>query len=317
MMPQTVPSRRPRRGRRAAAGGAHGGFGGRRDPESVATSLVKAGLHRRVLAVAFEKQSESNAMWALSIAPAVAACGWWEARPGVRAAHPRLHQAQRRAATHRGDGRGRGPAQRRPQPVRPACSTPKASALRTNEGTRSGTTRPALRPTGRARWSSAAPTRSGGPGSAAWIRATAMRSEPTMFAGQGPRQHSSRPGVRRGMWPLARRRRAERDQRGREYVPVLLVRAHVAGERGFAAPGQGWRVTEAGETALWRQLGVNPSGGVLQLQPDRRVRPAPLPRRCRAWARRVRIKWKAPAPRWADGGGSQFFSMWEYQARPR
>src|SRR4029077_7326163 len=35
----------------------------------VAASLVQAGLHRRVLALAFEKQSESNAMWALSIAP--------------------------------------------------------------------------------------------------------------------------------------------------------------------------------------------------------------------------------------------------------
>jgi acetyl-CoA C-acetyltransferase len=35
----------------------------------VAANLVQAGLHRRVLAVAFEKQSESNAMWALSIMP--------------------------------------------------------------------------------------------------------------------------------------------------------------------------------------------------------------------------------------------------------
>src|SRR5688572_20807960 len=35
----------------------------------VASSLVRAGVHRRVLAVAFEKQSESNAMWALSINP--------------------------------------------------------------------------------------------------------------------------------------------------------------------------------------------------------------------------------------------------------
>lgn len=35
----------------------------------VATSLVRAGVHHRVLAVAFEKQSESNAMWALSIQP--------------------------------------------------------------------------------------------------------------------------------------------------------------------------------------------------------------------------------------------------------
>ena len=33
----------------------------------VATSLVEAGIHERVLALGFEKQSESNAMWALSL----------------------------------------------------------------------------------------------------------------------------------------------------------------------------------------------------------------------------------------------------------
>src|SRR5579871_794846 len=32
----------------------------------VAASLVRAGVHQRVLTVAFEKQSESDAMWALS-----------------------------------------------------------------------------------------------------------------------------------------------------------------------------------------------------------------------------------------------------------
>lgn len=35
----------------------------------VAASLVQSGVHRRVLTVAFEKQSESNAMWGLSILP--------------------------------------------------------------------------------------------------------------------------------------------------------------------------------------------------------------------------------------------------------
>ncbi len=33
----------------------------------VAASLVEAGLHERVLTVAYEKQSESNAMWALTV----------------------------------------------------------------------------------------------------------------------------------------------------------------------------------------------------------------------------------------------------------
>ena len=33
----------------------------------VASSLIEAGIHERVLTVAYEKQSESNAMWALTI----------------------------------------------------------------------------------------------------------------------------------------------------------------------------------------------------------------------------------------------------------
>ncbi|OQS19265.1 acetyl-CoA acetyltransferase, partial [Nocardia donostiensis] len=33
----------------------------------VATSMVQGGVHEKVLAIAWEKQSESNAMWALSI----------------------------------------------------------------------------------------------------------------------------------------------------------------------------------------------------------------------------------------------------------
>jgi acetyl-CoA C-acetyltransferase len=81
----------------------------------VAASLVQAGLHRRVLAVAFEKQSESNAMWALSIAPpfsipVVAGAGGYFA-PHIRGLPP----PQRRAGAHRRDGRGQGPAQRRPR----------------------------------------------------------------------------------------------------------------------------------------------------------------------------------------------------------
>lgn len=60
----------------------------------VAASLVQSGKYRRVLALAWEKQSESNAMWALSIPvpftkPVGAGAG----------------------------GCGQGPAQRQPQPV--------------------------------------------------------------------------------------------------------------------------------------------------------------------------------------------------------
>ena len=36
-------------------------------PRIVASSLVEAGIHERVLTLCFEKQSESNAMWALTV----------------------------------------------------------------------------------------------------------------------------------------------------------------------------------------------------------------------------------------------------------
>ena len=55
----------------------------------VAASLVQAGIHRRVLTVAFEKQSESEAMWALTLPipfspPLVAGAGGYFA-PHIRA----------------------------------------------------------------------------------------------------------------------------------------------------------------------------------------------------------------------------------------
>ena len=76
----------------------------------VAASLVQAGVHERVLTVAFEKQSESNAMWALSvpvpfIMPVHAGAG------GYFAPHVRSYIRRSGAPDpHRRDGRGQGPA---------------------------------------------------------------------------------------------------------------------------------------------------------------------------------------------------------------
>jgi acetyl-CoA C-acetyltransferase len=67
----------------------------------VAASLVQAGVHERVLTVAFEKQSESNAMWALSvpvpfIMPVHAGAG------GYFAPHVRSYIRRSGAPTHIG-----------------------------------------------------------------------------------------------------------------------------------------------------------------------------------------------------------------------
>ena len=67
----------------------------------VASSLVNAGIHKRVLTVAFEKQSESEAMWALSLpipfqAPLVAGAG------GYFAPHIRAYMRRANAPDHIG-----------------------------------------------------------------------------------------------------------------------------------------------------------------------------------------------------------------------
>ena len=62
------------------------------------------------------------------------------------------------------------------------------------------------------------------------------------------------------------------------YVPFSWFEPMWLENLGFAEPGEGWRLTEAGETAIGGRLPFNPSGGVLSLQPDRRLRPAPVRR---------------------------------------
>jgi hypothetical protein len=68
----------------------------------VAASLVEAGVHERVLTVAYEKQSESNAMWALSIR---------------RPADPLLHPPLGRARGHRDPRGAQGPHERAQEPL--------------------------------------------------------------------------------------------------------------------------------------------------------------------------------------------------------
>ena len=89
----------------------------------VAASLVQAGVHKRVLTVAFEKQSESNAMWALSvpmpfIMPVHAGAG------GYFAPHVRSYIRRSGAPDpHRRDRGRQGPAERAEEPLRAPAAT--------------------------------------------------------------------------------------------------------------------------------------------------------------------------------------------------
>ena len=290
----------------------------------VAASLVQAGVHRRVLAVGFEKQSESNAMWALSIMPPfsmplLAGAG------GYFAPHIRSYIRRSGAPEHVG-------AMVAVKDRRNGSRNPYAHLQQADITLESVRSSPMLWDP--VRYDETCPSSDGacavviGDQAAAeaadrpvaWIRATAMRTEPTMFSGKDHVNPRAGADAAAALWqqagitdPLAQIDAAE------IYVPFSWFEPMWLENLGFAAPGQGWRLTAAGETEIGGALPVNPSGGVLSSNPIGasgllRFAEAALQVMGRAGAHQV------PGARTAlghaYGGGSQYFSMWVVAATP-
>lgn len=172
---------------------------------NVAASLVQSGVHRTVLAVAFEKQSESNAMWALSILPpfsmpvGAGAGGYFapHVRSYIRRSGAPEHIGAVVAAKDRRNG-ARNPYAHLKQPditVESVRSSPMLwDPIRYDETCPSSDGAAAVVIADES-------VASGRP--AAWIHATAMRTEPTTFAGRdqvNPRRAGTPPprcGARR------------------------------------------------------------------------------------------------------------------------
>ena len=147
-------------------------------------------MHKRVLVVAFEKQSESNATWALSMrlpftASLVVGAGGYFA-PVIRA-----YMRRSGAPDHIGmmvAVKDRQNALKNPYAhLKIPDIARRWSASRRCCGTRSATWRPARPRTARARWCwhDEDGRRDGTPNPPAWVHGAAMRSEPTM--GRRPR----------------------------------------------------------------------------------------------------------------------------------
>jgi acetyl-CoA C-acetyltransferase len=113
----------------------------------VAMSLIQAGIHDRVLTLSWEKQSESNAMWGLTLAPpfsvaVVAGAGGYFA-PLIRSYIQRSGAPSRTARTH----------SRIPMHICASRgSTSTRSRIRRCSGIRSATSRAVRPPTERAPW---------------------------------------------------------------------------------------------------------------------------------------------------------------------
>jgi acetyl-CoA C-acetyltransferase len=283
---------------------------------NVAASLVRGGVHRRVLAVAFEKQSESNAMWALSIQPPFsvpvgAGAGGYFAphmRSYIRRSGAPEHIGAIVAVKDRRNG-AKNPYAHLRQPditlesVR--TSTMLWDPIRYDETCPSSDGACAVVIGDE---SMAAGRR------VAWIHATAMRTEPTMFAGRdqvNPRAGREAAAV---LWrqagitdPLAEIDAAE------IYVPFSWFEPMWLENLGFTEEGQGWKLTEAGETEIGGRLPVNPSGGVLSANPigaSGMLRFAEAAMQVLGRAGEHQVDGARKALGHAYGGGSQFFAMW-------
>jgi acetyl-CoA C-acetyltransferase len=283
----------------------------------VAASLVQAGVHRRVLAVAFEKQSESNAMWALSIAPPFtmpvgAGAGGYFA-PHVRSYIRRSGAPEHIGAVVAVKDRRNGARNQYAHLHQPDISLESVQAstmlwdpIRYDETCPSSD--------GACAVVIGDETAADAVDRPAWILATTMRTEPTTFAGRDQVNPRAGRDAAAALWaaagisdPMAEIDVAE------IYVPFSWFEPMWLENLGFVPEGDGWRVTEAGDTAVDGRLPVNPSGGVLCSNPigaSGLLRFAEAAMQVMGRAGGHQVDGARTALGHAYGGGSQFFAMW-------
>ena len=284
----------------------------------VASSLVQSGIHERVLTVCFEKQSESEAMWALSLPipftpPLHAGAG------GYFAPHIRSYIRRSGAPDHIGmlvALKDRRNALKNPyahlhehditfesikdsimlwDPIRYAETCPSSdgacAVVLASESAAAKSPRPP-----------------------AWVHSTAMRSEPTMSADRDPVLPRGSAECAAELYKKAGITDPRREIDCAEiYVPFSWFEPMWLESLGFAGPGEGWKLTEDGVTEIGGDLPVNMSGGVLSSNPigaSGLIRFAEAAQQVRGLAGEHQVDGARKAMGHAYGGGSQYFAMW-------
>ncbi|GAB2631250.1 thiolase domain-containing protein [Nocardioides ginkgobilobae] len=282
----------------------------------VASSLVQAGVHKRVLTVAYEKQSESNAMWALSVPvpfnmPVHAGAG------GYFAPHVRSYIRRAQAPTHVGAivaAKDRTNALKNPYAhLREAKTVEQVLAsqmlwdpIRYDETCPSSDGACALvivdEDTAKA---------SPNP---AWIHGTIMRSEATTAAERDQVNPQASRDAAAALWKQAGITSPIDEIDAAEiYVPFSWFEPMWLESLGFAEEYTGWKLTESGATAMDGRIPVNCSGGVMSSNPigaSGMLRFGEAALQVRGAAGEHQVDGARKALGHAYGGGSQFFAMW-------
>lgn len=284
----------------------------------VAASHVQSGLFERVLTVSFEKQSESNAMWALApripFQPAtVAGAGGYFA--------PHIREYIRRSGAPDDIGmqvavKDRLNALRNPYAhlripdisIEKVMESPMLwEPIRLLECCPSSDGACAM-VLGSERAAAAAPN------PVAWVVAASARSEPIGMAGRdevNPRAGRDCAADVYGKAGITDPRR--QIDLAEIYVPFSWYEPMWLENLGFATEGEGWKMVDAGVTALDGDLPIDPSGGVLSSNPigaSGMLRFAEAALQVRGMAGGHQVDGARVALGHAYGGGSQFFAMW-------
>jgi acetyl-CoA C-acetyltransferase len=148
----------------------------------------------------------------------------------------------------------------------------------------------------------------------AWVHGTAMRSEPTMFAGRDAVNPQAGKDCVADLYAQAGITDPRRQIDAAEiYVPFSWFEPMWMENLGFAPEGEGWKMTDSGATALDGDMPINPSGGVLSTNPigaSGMIRFAESAMQVRGSAGEHQVDGARTALGHAYGGGSQFFAMW-------
>ena len=284
----------------------------------VAAHHVTSGMFDRVLTVSFEKQSESDAMWALSPQipfqpPVVAGAGGYFAplmRAYIRragapdhigikvAVKDRLNALKNPLAHLHIPGIDEAMVAKSPmlwEPIRyletcPSSDGAVAMVLVSEEHANDSKTAPA------------------------WVHATAMRSEPIQFCGRDQVNPQAGIDCAKALYKEAGiTNPREQIDVAEIYVPFSWFEPMWLENLGFCELGEGWKLTDAGVTELGGDLPFNASGGVLSTNPigaSGMIRCAEAAMQVRGQAGEHQVDGARVAMGHAYGGGSQFFSMW-------
>jgi len=284
----------------------------------VAASLVQAGVHERVLCVAYEKQSESNATWALSIAlpfsvATVAGAGGYFAPlvrgyirrsgapedTGIRVAVKDRQNALKNPLAHLHledisfEKVAESPMLWDPIRYLETCPSSDGACAMVfgSEKVADRASKPV-----------------------AWVHATEMRSEPTMFSGRDQVMPRATLDNAASLYRKAGITKPREEIDCAEiYVPFSWFEPMWMEGMLITEKNQGWKMTYEGATALDGDFPVNMSGGVLSSNPigaSGLIRFAEAALQVRGMAGEHQVDGARRALGHAYGGGSQYFSTW-------